>query len=183
MTRKTLLTAAALAALLAASHAQAGTINFEAQTGQTTSNLSIATNGVTVKFTSPGRYTVGSTAGLYTLLTGNALINLGFDPAALVIKFSIPVSAFSLDFGLTDLLGLGGSDVLTTSVGQFTATVPSSTLFPEGVLNYAGAAVSSVTLNSAYTIAIDNVSVPEPATMAILGIGVAGLVGTRRRRV
>jgi hypothetical protein len=139
--------------------------------------------------TDPGAFYVGNTGGLFSSLSGNALYASSITGSSLTITLPAPDNNISLTFAIGDLLGLGGSDTLsyatnTGATGSITAAVPAGYLFPEGTLAYTGPNFTSITLTSpTYQFAVDNiVATPEPASLGLLGLGVAGFAGLRRRR-
>jgi hypothetical protein len=138
----------------------------------------------------PGAFTFGPNAGLYTDLGSSVLSSAG-TVQTLNISFAYPMSQINFDFALGDFLALGGTDTLnitadTGATETLTAVIPggSGDFYPEGSVDLApGAEFNSVTITSAYPVTIADVtSVPEPASMALLGAGLIGLGAARLRR-
>ena len=136
----------------------------------------------------PGAYAFGPNGDLFTNLGPNVLSSAGA-PTELDIRFSMPQYAINFDFALGDFLAFGGSDTLTLSpnVGSprsFTANLVGSDFYPEGSVSLPSTTgFNSVAITSAYPIVIADLrTVPEPASMALFGIGLASLAVTRRRR-
>lgn len=136
----------------------------------------------------PGAYAFGPNGDLFADLGPNVLSSAGI-PAELDIRFSVPQFAISFDFALGDFFASGGSDILTltpnaASSQTFTAVLGGFDFFPEGAVTFASAeGFNSIAITSAYPIVIaDLTTVPEPASIALFGIGLAGLAASRRWR-
>lgn len=199
------MTALAAMSVLAFSAAPAAAAVFSFETdplGQATP-FSSSSTALTASFagpsaTDPGAFQISynSTSGplpLYSNLQGaflgTALDSL--DPLSpLLITFSQPIAAISLDFALG---GRTGALNLSTDAGgsaQAVGAVPGGFNYVEGSLRFSGAPFTSVTLSTdAISLAVDNIvasdgaaAVPEPATVLLLGAGLAGASGLRRRR-
>jgi len=176
--------------IFSASAAMATVITFDDQPAGT-----IITNqyaGVTFSSTSGGGIDFhNGEAGNTNFLIGNPN---SFQP--ITLDFTVPVEKVSLD-----LISVGWATVTATAFASDLSSVLdtiSVTHFPSGpengldnvdpiTLNGPGIArlrIAITTFDPADGFGIDNVSfgVAEPATMAILGLGLAGLGYIRRRR-
>lgn len=128
-------------------------------------------------------FTAGS-FGPYPLFT------TGVNAAELDVSFPFVVHALSFNFAIQDLLGLNGVDKLTLTPNAGTpVTVTGSLgggLFPTGtasIIDPTGFTSIAITSdNSANTFSVGAFGVPEPASIALIGAGMAGLAAARRRR-
>lgn len=183
-------TLTAIACMAAATAAQARTFDFSSAIGATLP-LSLASGGVTATFTAPAGngYQVATLDGLLSF--SPALVDNGFgggDP--LTITFSVPqTEALLIPFALLDAFAPAGQDTLqlAASDGETAAfaTAPDSQTLqePEGTVYFRPTrAITAVTLSSTQQIAIGNVTVPEPMSLALLATGCAAAFGLRRRR-
>jgi hypothetical protein len=180
---------AAVASSIAAAPALAGvtTYNFSSLSGTgTPATIGLAT------FSSPGgpgAFTFGPNAGLFSDLGSYVLSSAG-SVETLDISFAAPQSSVSLDFAVGDFFGSSGSDTLTVTTGDGTATTATAALvgsdfYPEGSITLATPSdpFTSLVITSPYAFDIADVTtVPEPASMVMLGSGILGLAAIRRRR-
>ncbi|HUN38889.1 MAG TPA: PEP-CTERM sorting domain-containing protein [Acetobacteraceae bacterium] len=185
--RRVIAAVAACTVSLGALPALAGEIsyNFASVSGESTP---ATLQGATFSSPSdPGAFTFGPNGGLFSAL-GPYVLSSNGAVATLDISFASPISLLSFDFALGDLFGSGGGDTLTVTANDGssvvrTAALVGSDFFPEGSLTLSGTgAFTSVIVTSAYPIVIaDMATVPEPATMTVLGTGLLALAMLRRR--
>ena len=169
------------------SQAEAVTFSFDAS-APTSTPFSLTSGGLTASFSSTDSFQVDATSGLFSFPSGLGDI-FSVTGGSLTISFSTPVTqTISIPFGLEDAFSLNGSDTLTatanTSQTVTAGTTPNNLPLgePEGVLFFKPtSAITSLTLTSANPFTIASVSVPEPMSLSLVGLGVAGMAALRRR--
>ncbi|MGH8217367.1 MAG: PEP-CTERM sorting domain-containing protein [Steroidobacteraceae bacterium] len=201
---KVLMVAAAVASVSAA---KASDIDFNFNAVDLTSTpLTLSSGGVTVTFSSPedpGAYFALQEPGTFSFTDDVLLSNLDGPPAdELDITFSQALSSFSAAFGTAsfdapgslDLAALsGGLSGTTVGTSSATGSIIDGSAFPEGTITFDSGTFDSVILTDASDPAFaigdfsittaPTTSVPEPSTLVLTGIGLAGLLLARRRRL
>jgi len=196
---------AALALLLIGSpaHATPVSFGFTDQPQGATTPLSESAGGLTASFSSSGDpLAFGIVESFFATLPGNVLVDDGVGADAnltLTVTFSRQITAISLLFALDDTGTDGTLSLATNAGGSATAGAapPSGYQFAEGALSFSGAAFSTITLTStapgfavdAFTVipvpvgGVTNGATPiqEPPSLVLLGVGLVGLAGLRRR--
>jgi PEP-CTERM motif len=184
-----------MAVALVPAAAQATLFDFENIAAGTPTPFSDTVGGLTANFS--GQASVCASGGLFATLSGNVSIQQfcnnpanGDQTGPLGISFSSDLSSVSFNFATE-----GGDSTITVealengnpvSTSTFNASIPPGQLVDEGFASVFGTFNMLVlTGGGGALLAIDNINtpaVPEPASIALLGAGLAGFAFTRRRR-
>jgi hypothetical protein len=178
------------------------TIDFDAQnpagpSSFTNYNPSLNIGSVTFNQAEGGLYVFGGSY-YFTLLTSSYLSqDSGF--SGINVSFANPVYGVGMDLGipfpwdspdLSAIFNLSNGDTVTTTAPQLTGPPAGMNFFGF----YSDTAFSSFNLNGpSHALSLDDLSftsqapqapqsVPEPATLALLGLGLYGIAASRRRR-
>ena len=181
---------------LGAFHANGVSVfNFDSDTAGTSVPFTDTVGGLSATFTGTG--SVCNVSGLgFASLSGNALIqdfcNSEAVPNSISISFSADLASISFDFaigGEPSTLSLTAfENGLAVGSSNFSSVVPPGHAFGEGVASFSGL-FNKVTFSVAppsVEMAIDNVTaapVPEPGTLAIVGLACLPLAGWMRLRM
>lgn len=201
MSFRYLLSMTAGAMLAAASPASAAfTINFANYLGDANPLVVPTTDGNAVTFDSPsgpGTFDVENTNGVFNGFNAGLGDFLSFSGDTLTISFVVPIAGGVLfPFGIEDAsfgAGVDSNDFMTatsnTGVTVIANGIADGTILdePEGQLYINAPGATSLTITSGASgdlnpFAIGDINVPEPFSLSILGIGLAGLAAARRRR-
>ncbi len=180
--------------------ANAGVINFDFNSLAAGAGTPITLNsgGVDATFSASGDPGGFSITPSFFSFPGNVIYTPGTsgqNNEALNIKFSSPLTAFSGNFAtngsgplnLTAFIGGTGG----TTVGSSSATGITISNFPEGIISFSGANFDTIVLADnvdpnfalgSFQATTAATTVPEPASIALIGLGLAAAAFTRRRK-
>ena len=175
--------------------ARADTITFELDP------LGVFTNGFTSVESNLVRFSTSAGGGVvisenFGEFIGTRGLAVQGTPVHLIMDFVVPVTSLSLFFGNDDPFGTSPGDTAILQVfldgvlvGETTVLMNRNDLADQQI-SFSGTQFNSATFRFSQqfflTETVDNVEftpVPEPASVVLLGIGIAGIVARIRRRV
>lgn len=137
-------------------------------TANTNFNVSLTSPALSVTTTASASIT-----GPITLATGNTLFTGIAASSSNALNLDATQRAAFSGAGVANIALTIGSPIITTAGGASDGDL---------LVSFAGGAQAIMTLAIEYTYTVPTNDVPEPATLALLGMSVAGIAAMRRRR-